>query len=135
MALSLHCQQRQKWHTWLREKQFSTEPPLPLFLQFSKTFLLDYRFEEVQKLQFVVYDVDDKKRVDDARKHDLIGSMECTLADVVTAGQQYTRNLRKAGTGREGEREGDIQSLKLELPSCLGHCTLVSINVFLLCEL
>ena len=70
-------------------------PGLLLFLlQFSKTFLLEYRFEEIQALKFSVIDVDDKKHIDDISKHDLIGEMECTLADIVTAGQQYKRTLR-----------------------------------------
>ena len=65
--------------------------------QFAKTFLVDYFFEEIQKMKFVVYDVDDKKHIEDTRKHDLIGEMECTLADIVTAGQQYLRTLREKG--------------------------------------
>ncbi len=57
---------------------------------------MDYFFEEIQKLKFVVYDVDDK-RVDETQRHDLIGEMECTLADIVTVGQQYKRTLRERG--------------------------------------
>ena len=67
-------------------------------LQFSKTFLVEYRFEEIQELRFVVLDVDDRKHVDDVSRHDHIGSVECTLADIVTAGQQYKRTLRDKGT-------------------------------------
>ena len=66
-------------------------------LQFSKTFLLEYRFEEIQALKFVVLDIDDKKHIDDAGRHDLVGEVECTLADIVTAGQQYKRTLRDKG--------------------------------------
>lgn len=69
-------------------------------MQFSKTFLLDYFFEEIQKLKFVTYDIDDPKHVDDTKRHDLIGEVECTLADVVTAGQQYKRTLRMQGQPR-----------------------------------
>lgn len=58
---------------------------------------MNYRFEEVQTLKFVVYDVDDRNHVDDLNRHDLIGQMQCTLADVVTAGQQYSRTLRHQG--------------------------------------
>lgn len=67
-------------------------------LQFSKTFLVDYRFEEIQNIKFVVYDIDDKKKVDDVKRHDLIGQIECSMADVVTAGQEYTRTLRMPGS-------------------------------------
>ena len=59
--------------------------------------LMQYQFEEIQKLKFVVYDIDNKKHIDDVSKHDLIGQVECTLADIVTAGQQYKRTLREKG--------------------------------------
>ena len=59
--------------------------------------MIDYHFEEVQQLKFTVYDVDYHKRVDDVSKHDVIGEIECCLADIVTVGQQYTRNLRHKG--------------------------------------
>ena len=62
---------------------------------------MQYRFEEVQKIKFTVVDIDDKSRIDDISKHDLIGELECTLADLVTAGQQYQRTLRL-----KGERTG-----------------------------
>ena len=42
-------------------------------------------------------DVDDKKHIDNVGKHDLIGELECSLADIVTAGQQYKRTIRKEG--------------------------------------
>ena len=58
---------------------------------------MDYFFEEIQKVKFVVYDVDDRKHVEDTQRHDRIGEMECTLADIVTAGQQYQRTLREKG--------------------------------------
>ncbi len=65
--------------------------------QFSKTFLLDYRFEEVQYLRFSVYDVDNKHHVDNISLHDFIGESFCTLADIVTAGQEYNKTLRSNG--------------------------------------
>lgn len=46
----------------------------------------------------MVYDVDNKARVDDTRRHDFIGEMECSLADIVTSGQLYKRTLRMKGT-------------------------------------
>ena len=59
--------------------------------------MLEYRFEEIQTIRFVVYDVDNKVRVDDIKRHDFIGEMECTLADIVTGGQLYKRTLRMKG--------------------------------------
>lgn len=58
---------------------------------------MSYFFEEIQQLRFTVYDVDDKKHLEDTKKHDRIGEMECTLADIVTAGKEYKRNLREKG--------------------------------------
>ncbi len=79
------------------------------FPQFSKTFILEYRFEEIQNLKFVVYDVDDRRRVEDVSRHDLIGQLECNLAEIVTSGQQYSRTLRKPGAGRFGKPLFHIQ--------------------------
>ena len=44
---------------------------------------MDYRFEEVQKLKFSVYDVDNESpTLDD---DDFLGSIECTLGEVGVA--------------------------------------------------
>ena len=51
-------------------------------------------------MKFMVYDIDDKKRVDDTSRHDLVGVLECQLADLVTAGQQYTRTIRLPGASK-----------------------------------
>ena len=59
---------------------------------------MDYRFEEIQTVKFVVYDIDNKRNIDDLSKHDKIGEVECTLADIVTAGKEFTRTLRDKGT-------------------------------------
>ena len=48
-------------------------------------------------MKFTVYDVDDRRHVEDVSRHDLIGEMECTLAEIVTAGKEYKRNLREKG--------------------------------------
>lgn len=48
--------------------------------KFSKTFIIDYYFEMVQKLRFEVYDIDsDACSVQDA---DFLGELECTLGQV-----------------------------------------------------
>lgn len=51
----------------------------------------------MQTLKFAVYDVDDKHHIEDTQKHDFIGAVECTLADIVAAGQKYQRTLRIGG--------------------------------------
>ena len=58
---------------------------------------MDYRFEEIQSLKFSCYDVDDKKNVEHLAKQEVIGELECTMAEVVTAGQKYQRKLRYKG--------------------------------------
>ena len=47
---------------------------------FTKGFILEYCFEELQKLKFSMYDVDNKTT--DLRDDDLLGHMECTLGQV-----------------------------------------------------
>ena len=47
---------------------------------FAQAFVMDYKFEEVQKLKFSVYDIDSPtQRLTD---HDFLGEMECTLGHV-----------------------------------------------------
>ncbi|KAJ3004088.1 Copine-5 [Thoreauomyces humboldtii] len=53
---------------------------------FAKPILIDYLFEEVQPLRFVVIDVDDPSRV--VANQDLLGTYECTLADIVSSSGQ-----------------------------------------------
>lgn len=65
--------------------------------KFAKTIVMDYYFEEVQMLKFVVYDVDSERHIDDLSRHDLIGEAEFTLADVISAGQVLAKALHKHG--------------------------------------
>ena len=67
-------------------------------MQFANTIIVDYRFEELQQLKFACYDADNKKEVDNLAKQELIGEVECTMAEIVTAGQKYERKLRLKGT-------------------------------------
>lgn len=54
--------------------------------KFVKTFQIDYRFEEIQPLRFLCYDVDNSSA--DLTKQDFIGEFQCKLADIVTAKQK-----------------------------------------------
>lgn len=48
--------------------------------KFSKTFVVDYYFEMVQRLRFEVYDIDSEScSLQDA---DFLGELECTLGQV-----------------------------------------------------
>jgi hypothetical protein len=60
---------------------------------FIKKFLIDYYFEEVQKLRFEIYDSDSPSGHLD--KHDKLGFMECTLGEIVgTAGSKFERKVQ-----------------------------------------
>lgn len=48
--------------------------------EFAKVIEMDYRFEEVQKLKFSVFDIDNE--TDSLGDDDFLGSMECTLGEV-----------------------------------------------------
>ena len=47
---------------------------------FAQSVIVDYHFEELQKLKFSVYDIDDPRA--DIRKADFLGELECTLGQV-----------------------------------------------------
>uniref|UniRef100_A0A8D0A3A5 Copine-3 n=1 Tax=Sander lucioperca TaxID=283035 RepID=A0A8D0A3A5_SANLU len=58
--------------------------------KFSKTFVVDYYFEMVQKLRFEIYDIDTVNcSLQDA---DFLGELECTLGQVVSS-RKLTRPL------------------------------------------
>ncbi|XP_065898772.1 copine-9-like [Dysidea avara] len=62
--------------------------------KFSKKFVVPYNFEEVQLYRASVYDVDvSDKNIDNINKHDFIGEAEFTIADVVTAGKSFSKEL------------------------------------------
>ncbi|KAL4235385.1 Copine-9 [Mactra antiquata] len=51
---------------------------------FVKKFIMDYYFEESQKLKFEIYDVDSSSGA--LSSHDFLGRMECTLGEIVGCG-------------------------------------------------
>ena len=63
-----------------------------------KKFLIEYKFEERQALKFAVYDVDSISANLD--HHDFLGSLECSLGEVVSMQSKgFTRKLdRSTGT-------------------------------------
>lgn len=48
--------------------------------KFTKAIQLDYAFEEVQKIKFSVFDIDNESA--SLGDDDFLGSMECTLGEV-----------------------------------------------------
>ena len=53
-----------------------------------KAFDVPYKFEEQQVFKVVVYDIDDIKQLTNFSTHDLVGELEFTLHEVVTAKDQ-----------------------------------------------
>ncbi|XP_071477474.1 copine-8-like isoform X1 [Diadema setosum] len=66
---------------------------------FVKKFVLDYFFEEVQHLKFELYDVDSKSP--DLSKHDFLGSLECTMGNIMGAGGRYVQPLNYKGKKKD----------------------------------
>jgi len=57
-----------------------------------KKFVLQYKFEERQLFKFEVYDADDNSS--NLNNHDFIGSIECSLGEIVAAsGKGFTKHL------------------------------------------
>lgn len=48
--------------------------------KFTTTFQMDYHFEQVQQLQFSIYDIDNS--TDTLSDDDFLGSIECNLGEV-----------------------------------------------------
>uniref|UniRef100_A0A7N6A964 C2 domain-containing protein n=1 Tax=Anabas testudineus TaxID=64144 RepID=A0A7N6A964_ANATE len=61
---------------------------------FSKIFLVDYYFEEVQRLRFELHDISSGNN--GLRDADFLGSMECTLGQIVSQ-RKLTKALLKQG--------------------------------------
>ncbi|XP_029637877.1 copine-8 isoform X4 [Octopus sinensis] len=83
---------------------------------FVKKFIIHYFFEECQKLKFEIYDVDCKSANLD--KHDFLGKLECTLAEIMIA-NRYVKRLH--GPKRDS---GVIIVNAEELSSCKEEATM-----------
>jgi len=71
---------------------------------FQKKFVLSYKFEERQQLRFDVYDSDSSSS--NLEDHDFIGSMECSLGEVITQqGRGLTRQLIGAGKSARNKKQ------------------------------
>merc|ERR1711887_491620 len=71
---------------------------------FEKKFVLHYKFEERQQLRFDVYDSDSNSA--NLEDHDFIGSMECSLGEVITQqGRGLTRHLVGAGKSAGNKKQ------------------------------
>jgi len=72
--------------------------------EWQKKFVLQYKFEERQLLKFEVYDADDNSS--NLNNHDFIGSIECSLGEVVSASARgFTKHLIGAGRSAQNKRQ------------------------------
>uniref|UniRef100_A0A1I7ZW41 Copine-3 n=1 Tax=Steinernema glaseri TaxID=37863 RepID=A0A1I7ZW41_9BILA len=90
--------------------------------EWAKTFLVDYFFEEVQKVRFEVYDVDSKSR--NLKDHDFIGQVETSLGEIVGS-PGSTKWLTLQGTGKCGSlkvvaEEADETTKEILILKCRG---------------
>ncbi|EDV19307.1 uncharacterized protein TRIADDRAFT_33766 [Trichoplax adhaerens] len=59
---------------------------------FVKAFVMPYIFEECQRLRFEIYDVDSASA--QLSKHDFLGHLECTLAEILSHGGRIEKPLQ-----------------------------------------
>uniref|UniRef100_A0A665VY65 Copine-3-like n=1 Tax=Echeneis naucrates TaxID=173247 RepID=A0A665VY65_ECHNA len=99
---------------------------------FSKTFVIDYYFEMVQKLKFEVYDIDnDMCSLQDA---DFLGEVECTLGQIVSS-QKLTRPLVMKDKMPAGKGTITVSHFQfLEYMGIWVMCTCVPGECFLFCR-
>ncbi|CAI8037853.1 Copine-1 [Geodia barretti] len=76
--------------------------------EFSKAIQMEYRFEELQVLRFVVYDVDNVSPT--LEDDDFLGQVEVSLGNVVSVGST-TLNLQKKN--ETGEGKGDLGTITI----------------------
>ncbi|KAF6031304.1 CPNE9 [Bugula neritina] len=76
---------------------------------FVKKFELDYYFEEKQILKFEIYDIDSQSA--DLSKHDFLGTMECSLGEIVSAGR--LKRALKGPKANSGSIVGKLTPLLL----------------------
>ncbi|CAH8465679.1 unnamed protein product [Schistosoma mattheei] len=84
---------------------------------FAKKIVMEYHFEEQQRLNFVVYDVDWKS--DKLEKHDFLGNCETTLGEIASSGK--ISKLLKNGPSSDC---GSIIISAEEVSSCKDELTL-----------
>eukprot|EP00092_Neocalanus_flemingeri_P106493 GFUD01136651.1.p1 GENE.GFUD01136651.1~~GFUD01136651.1.p1 ORF type:complete len:613 (+),score=118.61 GFUD01136651.1:100-1938(+) len=92
---------------------------------FEKKFVLQYKFEERQLLRFDVYDSDGNSN--NLEDHDFIGSMECSLGEVVAhQGKGLTRHLL-VGSGKSARNKE--QSITITSEELISNKEFLSLNI------
>lgn len=102
-------------HTWLEHGRTEVLQNT-LNPEFSSKVRIGYRFEEQQKLKFKIYDIDSHNPVLDA--HDFLGEADCTLGQIVSAGDFTAPLLIPNSHGKGGQlcvRAEEVGSAKEEV--------------------
>ncbi|KAJ3340245.1 hypothetical protein HDU93_007207 [Gonapodya sp. JEL0774] len=71
--------------------------------RFATPVVLPYKFETVQRLRFLVVDIDQAQFQDDPTKHDYIGYVETTMASLVAGGKRKPLELPLTGDQPPGQ--------------------------------
>ncbi|XP_071960282.1 copine-8-like isoform X2 [Antedon mediterranea] len=85
---------------------------------FVKKFVLDYYFEESQKLKFEIYDIDSASAK--LNKHDFLGAAQCTIGQIIGS----TGNRIQIALYEGNKKCGSILLSCEELSSCKDKATL-----------
>jgi len=92
---------------------------------FQKKFVLQYKFEERQLLRFDVYDSDGNSSNLD--NHDFIGSMECSLGEVVAHQGKGLKRQLIVGAGKSARNKE--QSITITSEELLSNKEFLSLNI------
>ncbi|KAL5013366.1 hypothetical protein ScPMuIL_007636 [Solemya velum] len=89
---------------------------------FVKKFVMQYRFEESQKLKFQIFDIDSKSA--SLADHDFLGAMECTLGEIVASGSSFHKRLIGPKKKKVAIFNFLFPVVPEELSSCKEQCTM-----------
>jgi len=92
---------------------------------FEKKFVLQYKFEERQLLRFDVYDSDGNSP--NLENHDFIGSMECSLGEVVAHHQGKGLNRHLIGAGKSARNKE--QAITITAEELISNKEFLSLNI------
>lgn len=106
VALCTYHKPTNSWTEYARTERISNS----VNPQFTRAIELDYCFEQVQRLKFSVYDLDnDTPSLGD---DDFLGCLECSLGEVVSVGT-YTKPLTP-GTGKKSKGNLGTMTVRAE---------------------
>eukprot|EP00761_Pharyngomonas_kirbyi_P012799 gb/GECH01012826.1/.p1 GENE.gb/GECH01012826.1/~~gb/GECH01012826.1/.p1 ORF type:complete len:510 (+),score=125.33 gb/GECH01012826.1/:1-1530(+) len=92
-----------QWQSLGRTERLKDEPNP----KFSKSFTVDYFFEETQTLRFELYDIDSSSS--ELRQQDFIGAAEVVLAEIVMNSGNFKTQLRQNRNASASQGELEIR--------------------------